>query len=126
MRLQLDWGHAGADGKHQGQVLDSHSQASAHVGMQWNAGHWTQVDCRTDVYPMARSSVAPLDGQFVPCSAFGVPGVGEVAVTEVRGNASLPQPPPPVLLQTCHYQRKDSPVEALTLSPEPLRVCTMS
>ena len=33
-----------------------------------------------------------------------------------------PLPPPPALFlhQTCHYQRKDSPVEALTLSPEPL------
>lgn len=43
-----------------------------------------------------------------------------------RGQAALEDPGQdvgagaPHLLHTCHYQRKDSPGEALTLSPEPL------
>lgn len=54
-------------------------------------------------------------------------GTEEEAGAGVGGRGDVSEPPPPVLFfllllpQTCHYQRKDSPVEALTLSPEPLR-----
>ncbi len=49
------------------------------------------------------------------------PDVVVGAGADGRENVSKPPSPPVLLLlQTCHYQRKDSPVEALTLSPEPL------
>lgn len=40
--------------------------------------------------------------------------------TDGVGNVSNLHSPPLSLQQTCYYQRKDSPVEAFTLSPEPL------
>lgn len=42
---------------------------------------------------------------------------GQVALEDPGRDAGAGVPP---LLHTCHYQRKDSPGEALTLSPEPL------
>lgn len=42
---------------------------------------------------------------------------GQVALEDPAQDVGAGAPP---LLHTCHYQRKDSPGEALTLSPEPL------
>lgn len=74
-----------------------------------------------------------LDPEFVDSGADSAscglvapedPDAGVGTGADGRGNDSKPPPSVP-LLQTCHYQRKDSPVEALTLSPE-LCVCTIS
>lgn len=89
-------------------ALGVHSQAQAGFGMEAN------IHCRfgeSGADPAARGVVAPEDPDG---------GVG----TGADGRGDVSKPPPPalllLLLQTCHYQRKDSPVEALTLSPEPL------
>lgn len=101
-------------------MLGVRSQAPAAVGMEGNAGRRVQPDrefgeSRAD--SLSRRVAAPGG------SGLGDPDAGEGDGTDGRGNVSKAHSPPPVLLlQTCHYQRKDSPVEALTLSPEPLRV----
>lgn len=78
--------------------------------MEANTGHRSQLDHDS----AAPGLVAPEDPDF---------HVGPGA--DGKEDVSKPQSPPPVLLllllhQTCHYQRNDSPVEALILSPEPL------
>lgn len=79
--------------------------------MEAKRGRRIQLDVIAE--SAARGLVAPEDPDV------GVGGIGA---------DGRPRSPPLVLLllRTCHYQRKDSPVEALTLSPEALRVCTMS
>lgn len=80
--------------------------------METNTDHRIQVhrefgESRAD--PAPRGLVAPEDPhQNVGAGADG------------RENVSKALPPVLLLLHTCDYQRKDSPVEALTLSPEPL------
>lgn len=96
-------------------VLGVHSQAQAEVGMEANVGHRIQLD--RDFGESGADS-----GLDAPEN----PDAGVDAGADGRGNVSKPPPPPPppvlllLLVRTCHYQRKDSPVEALTLSPEPL------
>lgn len=96
-------------------VLGVHSQAQAEVGMEANVGHRIPLD--RDFGESGADS-----GLDAPEN----PDAGVDAGADGRGNVSKPPPPPPppvlllLLVRTCHYQRKDSPVEALTLSPEPL------
>lgn len=96
-------------------VLGVHSQAQAEVGMEVNVGHRIPLD--RDFGESGADS-----GLDAPEN----PDAGVDAGADGRGNVSKPPPPPPppvlllLLVRTCHYQRKDSPVEALTLSPEPL------
>lgn len=91
-------------------VLGDYSQAQAEVGMEANVGHRIQLD--RDFGESGADS-----GLDAPEN----PDAGVDAEADGRGNVSKPPPPPVLLLvRTCHYQRKDSPVEALTLSPEPL------
>lgn len=80
--------------------------------MEANIGRRIQLDHEfgeSGAESAARGLVAPED----PDAGLGTGDDG-------RGDVSTPPPPVLLLLQTCHYQRKDSPVEALTLSPEPL------
>lgn len=105
-------------------MLGVHSQAPARVRVDVNTGHKIQLDqdfgesCADSV---ARGLVAPPGGWFGP-SGFGDHAAAVGSVAGGWWDFSKPcSPPPPVLvLQTCHYQRKDSPVEAPTLSPEVL------
>lgn len=78
-----------------------HSHALAGVGMEANAEHRVE---------------SSYSGADYVALGFVAPEVDE------KGRVSKPQAPPSILLHhdTCHYQRKDSPVEALILSPEPL------
>lgn len=80
--------------------LGAHAQAQAEVGMEANAGRMTQHH-REFGESGADPSPRHLD-------ALEDPHRNVCALLLVR------------LFRTCHYQRKDSPVEALTLSPEPL------
>ncbi len=80
--------------------------------MEVNTGRRIQLDRKfgeSGADSAARGLAAPED-----------PDVGLGIGADGRCNVSKPPPPVLLLLQTCHYQRKDSPVEALTLSPEPL------
>lgn len=93
-------------------VLGVHSQAQAEVGMEANVGHRIQLDRDFGESGAGSGLDAPEN-----------PDASVDAGADGRGNVSKPPPPPPpvlLLVQTCYYQRKDSPVEALTLSPEPL------
>lgn len=99
-------------GSHGGKyVLGFHSQAQAGVGVEANTDRGTHPD---------RESGESGAG----CAARGAvaPDAGVGTGARRRGDVPRPRSPPLVLLllRTCHYQRKDSPVEALTLSPEPL------
>lgn len=78
----------------------AHAQAQAEVGMEANTGRRTQHHCE-----FGESGADPTPRCF---DAREDPHQNVCALVLVR------------LFQTCHYQRKDSPVEALTLSPEPL------
>lgn len=95
-------------------MLGFYSLAQAGVGMEAKTDRRIQLDHElgeSGADSAARSLVAPED-----------PDAGVGTGADGRRNVSRRHSPPVVLLllQTCHYQRKDSPVEALTLSPEPL------
>lgn len=90
--------------------LGVHSQAQAGLGVEADIGRRFQLDGEfgeSDAGP--GGLLAPED----PHQSGGAGGDG-------RYNVSEPPPPDLLLVLTCRYQRKDSPVEALTLSPEPL------
>lgn len=80
--------------------LGAHAQAQAEVGMEANAGRRMQHHRE-----FGESGADPSPRRF---HALEDPHQNVCARLLVR------------LFRTCHYQRKDSPVEALTLSPEPL------
>lgn len=99
-------------------MLGVHSQAPAGVGIEESTGCRIQPDREfgESGADSASRCVAAHGG-----AGLGDPDAGEGTGTDEKGNVSKAHSPLPfLLLQTCHYQRKDSPVEALTLSPEPL------
>lgn len=86
-------------------MCDVQSQAYAGLGKEANCGCRIQLECD----PGESEDHAP------PNDSHQNAGAGD----DCRENVSNP-PPPDLLPHTCQYQRKDSPVEALILSPEPL------
>lgn len=119
--VEDQWGHElGQTGAGKSAPLGYQSWKCEHgvqsqAPLEVNTGCEIQVDC--EFGESAADSVPP--GLVVPEEPDACVGTG----ADGRGCISKPHSPPPVLLllhQTCHYQRKDSPVEALILSPEPL------
>lgn len=88
-------------------MCDVQSQAYAGLGKETNCGCRIQLECDS----------GESQGLVASDDSHQNAGAGD----DRREKVLNPPPPPPVLLShTCQYQRKDSPVEALILSPEPL------
>lgn len=90
-------------------MCDVQSQAYVGLGKEANCGCRIQLECDSG----ESEDHAPL-GLVAPDNSHQNAGAGDDCMENVSN------PPPDLLPHTCQYQRKDSPVEALMLSPEPL------